>query len=258
MRLYERLASTLIGTPLQYPAEKLKWAMGIPARLRYPELREIYLEPQRIDELMAATIKDGMNCIDVGCHLGSVLQRIVRLSPHGSHVAVEPLPYKAAWLRQKFPDVEVHQIALGDEDGVVEFFYNRRTSGYSGLREHQSVGKTERLQVECRRLDDIVPAYRAIAFLKVDVEGGEYMVLRGARTIIHRSRPIILFECTNSGLASFGYSIAEIYSFFTNELGYRIFLIKDWLSGEAPLTFSELETSMSYPFRAFNYVAAKI
>src|SRR5688572_28907092 len=99
MRLYERIASTLIGTPLQGPAQRLLRLRGLAQRLRHPELREIYLEGERIDKLMQVTITDGMNCIDVGCHLGSVLQRIIRLSPTGRHVAVEPLPYKAAWLR---------------------------------------------------------------------------------------------------------------------------------------------------------------
>src|SRR5262249_36268677 len=113
MPLYERIVSSVIGTPLQRPAEHLRRLWQLPRRLRYPELREIYLEQERIYSLIGRTITPAMNCIDVGCHLGSFLYNIIRLSPYGKHIAVEPIPYKADWLRRRFPAVEVHQIVLG-------------------------------------------------------------------------------------------------------------------------------------------------
>ena len=86
MRLYERLASVVIGTPFQRPAEGLKRLKGLPHRLKHPELREVFLEDDRIERLIKNTIIDGMNCIDVGCHLGSVLHTITSQSPHGRHI----------------------------------------------------------------------------------------------------------------------------------------------------------------------------
>lgn len=198
MQLYERIASVLIGTPLQRPAEGLRWLKGLPKRLKHPELREIYLEDDRMERLIKNTIHDGMNCVDVGCHLGSVLHKFTTQSPTGHHIAIEPLPYKANWLRQKYPLVDVHQVALGEQECRVSFFFNPRKSGYSGLRVHGAADGIEKIEVECKKLDDIVPPDRRIGFLKVDVEGGEYAVFRGARRIIAESRPIVLFECTNS------------------------------------------------------------
>ena len=256
MQMYEWIASAVIGTPLERPAEGLRWLKGWPARLRNPGPREIYLEGARTARLMKAAITDGMNCIDVGCHLGSVLQKIVELSPRGRHIAVEPIPYKAAWLRQKFPAVDVHQVALGEEEGPAEFFFNPRQSGFSGLKAHHPTGNTNKITVACKRLDDLVPADRPIGFMKVDVEGGEYSALRGASRIVTGSRPVILFECTNSGIVSFGVSAGQVFALFKDELGYRIYLIKDWLAGAPPLSLSEFEASMVYPFKAFNYVAS--
>jgi FkbM family methyltransferase len=256
MQLRERLASSLIGSPLQGAAERLRWVLQAPHRARHPELREIHLEGRRIRQLLEALITDGMNCVDVGCHLGSVLQEFLRLSPNGRHVAIEPLPYKATWLRRKFPAVEVFQTALGDVEGTVEFFYSKRRSGYSGLRAHDPVGPIEKLSVPCRRLDDIVHAERTVGFLKVDVEGGEYAVLRGGQAMIQRDRPVILFECTRSGLSSFGYTARQIYSLLAEDLGYRIFLIKDRLAGGSPLSLADFEAAMTYPFMGFNFVAS--
>lgn len=258
MRLYERIASALIGTPLQHPAERLRSLWRIPRQLKHPEMREIYLEDERIGMIMKNAITDGVNCIDVGCHLGSVLQEFVNLSPSGRHTAFEPLPYKAAWLRQKYPGVEVHQVALGDQDGQVNFFFNPRMSGYSGLRAHHATeGESEKLVVECRKLDDLVPAGRPVGYLKIDVEGGEYFVLRGARRILAESRPLILFECTRSGLTSFGLALDQMFSLLNDDLAYRIFLPKDWLRREGPLTLAGFEAATTYPFQAFNFIAAR-
>ena len=74
--------------------------------------------------------------------------------------------------------------------------------------------------------------------------------------MISESQPIVLFECTNTGLSTFGLKAKEVFSFFEDDMRYRIFLIKDWLAGGAPLDLPRFEASMVYPFLAFNYVAA--
>ncbi len=258
MPIYESIASRLIGSPLQGLAESMRRIGSFPKRWKHPELREIYLEDARSQQLIHQAVKDGMNCIDAGCHLGSVLQKFVRQSPSGRHIAVEPLPYKAAWLRQKYPTVDIHQVALGNREETLEFFYDRRRSGYSGLRNHGKDRDVDRFQVQCRRLDDIVPADLPIHFLKVDVEGGEYQVFLGARRILTESRPLLYFECTRSGLASFGTASEQVFAHLTEELRYRIYLLKDYLNHGQPLNFSEFQTSMTYPFQAFNFVAAPL
>jgi FkbM family methyltransferase len=81
--------------------------------------------------------------------------------------------------KTEVPKVEVHQFAIGEEDAVVEFHYQPTSSGFSGLRWHGG-GHATAIRVQCRRLDDIVPPKRLISFM-IDVEGGEYSVLRRAR-----------------------------------------------------------------------------
>jgi FkbM family methyltransferase len=246
----------VIGTPLQRPAEHLRRLWQLPTRLRHPELREVHLEQDRIRSLMRRTITAEMNCIDVGCHLGSVLHEITRLSTNGKHIAIEPVPYKAAWLRRRFPAVEVHEIVLGEEEATVELFYDPRQSGFSSLGRHAHLGEATRvITVACKRLDDIVPAGRPIGFLKVDVEGAEFHVLRGARRLLRESQPVVLFECTRTMIAPLGLSAHQVFSLLTEEIRYDIFLLKDWLSGGLPLDLPSFEASMVYPFQAFNYVA---
>ncbi len=252
MLLYERVASALIGTPLQGVAECAVRFCGLPHRLRHPELADIFAEGGRLRAVMARIITAQMNCIDVGCHLGSVLNEIVRLAPRGQHIAIEPLGYKAAWLRKKFPSVEVHESALGDRNETVEFFFDRRQSGYSGMVRHSPTAR-EVLRVPCQRLDDIVPPGKRIGFIKVDVEGCEYKVFQGACRVLRESKPAILFECTRTGLAALGAAAADVFNLLDG-LGYRVYLPQDFLAGAPPLDCSQFADSMNYPFRAFNYV----
>lgn len=254
--LKEYIAHQLIGTPFESPARRWRELIAILNKLKHPELREIYLESSRIDLAIERIIKDSMNCIDIGCHLGSVVQQMKRLSPRGRHIAIEPIPYKANWLKRKFPDIEVMQLALRDKSGEAEFFLQPDRSGFSGLRFHDSgTKKVERIVVRCERLDDLVPPERPIGFIKVDVEGGELPVLQGGEELLKRSRPAILFECTNTGLQAFEITPKEIYYFLVDRHGYAVFLLKDWLLGGESLSYEKFVQAMQYPFQAFNFLA---
>src|SRR5262249_22120935 len=98
MPAYERIASALIGTRWQRPAEQLRRIGWFWERWKHPELRDVMEEHSHIDRLLPRVISDKTNCADIGCHLGSMLSEMVRLAPNGRHVAVEPVPYKTAWL----------------------------------------------------------------------------------------------------------------------------------------------------------------
>jgi hypothetical protein len=51
-------------------------------------------------------------------------------SPRGQHHAFEPLPWCAHKLRSDFPDVNVHQVALGEVSGDFEFYYTPDHPGF--------------------------------------------------------------------------------------------------------------------------------
>jgi FkbM family methyltransferase len=257
MSLKEYIAHQLIGTPIEGLAHRLRAFSEYQKRAKYPELQEVYLEASRIELALPRIIHRSMNCIDIGAHLGSVLNAIKHLAPEGTHIAIEPVPYKYQWLKQKFPDVRVLQIALSDSIGEVEFFLQPQSSGFSGLRPHVS-GEAKKafeiLKVTCQRLDNIVPIDLPIGFIKLDVEGAELAVLRGGESLLNRSKPTILFECTQSGLEAHTLSLEVIYAFFEDH-AYSIFLIKDWLEDGEPLNYERFARATQYPFQAFNFLA---
>ncbi|MBV6625378.1 MAG: FkbM family methyltransferase [Rivularia sp. (in: Bacteria)] len=257
MLMKEYLAHQLIGTPLEKPAIKLRDLTKIFKHRKYPELQEIYAESARTELAMSKIINSSTNCIDIGSHLGSVLNLINKLSPNGKHIAIEPIPYKYNWLKRKFQNVEIIQAALGEINGEVDFYLQFPSSGYSGLQFHSSTNGKHNfkiIKVKCKRLDEIVPPDLFIGFIKIDVEGGELAALKSGDTLLKRCHPTILFECVQSGLKSHNVSQNEIYDFFQAH-GYSLFLIKDWLAQNKPLTYERFVKSMEYPFQGFNFLA---
>ncbi|HVK10329.1 MAG TPA: FkbM family methyltransferase, partial [Gemmataceae bacterium] len=111
----------LVRTRLEGLAKSVQHTLAGLKVLRHPGLGEVYREDGRIDRVLRALVRPDSNCIDVGAHLGSTLSTFTRLAPRGRHWAFEPLPQKADWLRRKFPEVEVRQLALSDARGQVTF-----------------------------------------------------------------------------------------------------------------------------------------
>ncbi|MCJ8279685.1 MAG: hypothetical protein MJK14_07075 [Rivularia sp. ALOHA_DT_140] len=117
MQIKEYIAHKLIGTSFEKTAGKLRDLTKTLERRKHPELHEIYVESERTELAMSRIIDNSINCIDIGAHLGSVLNSIYKLSPNGKHIAIEPIPYKYEWLKSKFPNTEIIQAALSDTKG---------------------------------------------------------------------------------------------------------------------------------------------
>ncbi len=248
------LKHVLIRTPLERPLVRLRHMMKAWQVLRHPELQDVYNEEREIEKLFDLIIRPNSNCVDIGAHLGSTLSSIVRRAPQGQHIAFEPVPRKAAWLRTKFPEVDIRELALADKSEVRCFAVNKKCSALSGLLP-DSQSPSEENTIACDCLDNIIKPNRSVDFLKIDVEGAELLVLRGADSILRRDHPAILFESTPGGADKFGMNRDQLFQFLTNEFGYSIYIIRDYLRGKRPLDQNSFAASHDYPFRAFNYLA---
>ncbi|NJO17642.1 MAG: FkbM family methyltransferase [Thioploca sp.] len=222
---------------------------------KHLELEKIHRELTLTKSLMRSLIRDPMNCIDVGAHLGSVLSQILKFSPHGNHIAIEPVPYKAQWLREKFPTVAVHQVAVSDASSIANFNYYPQKSGFSGLQSREQLRNNEiQFTVKCEQLDDLI-ADKHINFIKVDVEGNVLNFFRGAQQTLQRCQPHVLFVCTRSGLISSKVQPSEIFALLT-QYHYSVFFIEDWLKAKQPLDVEQFSNAiMRYPFQAYRFLA---
>jgi FkbM family methyltransferase len=249
-----RLKSLLVGSPLEDAALRLRWASGIPQRVRHPELWGIYSEEIWLPRVLGRVLTRSSCVVDVGCHIGSFLSQALKYAPDGQHVAFEPSPVRGSLVRKRFPKVEVFPVAVGDVNGKASFFEDTRQPGYSRVVKDTSTNSTS-YAVDVRRLDDILLQRPRLDLLKLDIEGGELSALRGADGIISKWKPAIIFEfATEYQTEELGLDRKALFDLLTSS-GYAISTFVDFVFEKGGMGFDEFRRCGLYPFRAFNFIA---
>lgn len=147
--------------------------------------------------LLACLCSGGGTLIDVGANFGMYTARLVGLGKRC--VAFEPIPRFAKMLGSGFGErLEVEAAALSDvSGGVVTLRLPHLYTGYATIetRNGLSTRKGDRIdevEVPRRTLDSY--EYQDVSFIKVDVEGHEEHVLRGAESTLKNCRPNLVVE----------------------------------------------------------------
>lgn len=242
-----KLKRILIGTPFG------RFAAGMKDFVLLIRTPRVALGTTVNDQLAAALVvrlcRPGRVFLDIGAHIGSVTAEALRLSQAAQVISFEAIPEKAAWLRRKFPTVEIHEVALFDEDGEISFFVDPVHSGYSSLASWRE--KASEIRVQCRRLDSIVKR-SDVDIIKLDVEGAELGVLRGATELFERCRPVVMYE---SGPAdALGFTKEAMYAWFSAR-DYVIFAPNRLAGTGGGMDLAAYLDSHEYPRRTTNYFA---
>jgi FkbM family methyltransferase len=218
---------------------------GVSRRLGRPELlavvdaaaRQAQREAVGISAVLASALRGEGTYVDVGTNRGQVLREAVRIAPRGRHVAFEPIPELAALVSEAFPAVDCRRKAVGARAEVTEFCYFRQLDGWSGLRRSPQIsdsrGDPQYIEVEVSTLD-VELAGIAPSVVKIDVEGAEVEVLEGARQVLSRARPLVIFEHVYEAAALYGAQPGAPWDVLCG-LGYEIFAV----TGEGPYAREE-------------------
>jgi FkbM family methyltransferase len=218
-------------------------------------VRRNRFEEDQMRVVLASVLNSDSNAVDIGAHGGSVLREIIRCAPHGSHVAYEPLPDHAKRLAGLFPQVDVRQVALSHEEGEASFVHVKTLSPWSGLRRRPYPPTVkdqdlEEITVRVERLDRSLPEGYVPRLIKVDVEGAEEWVLRGALGILKAYRPTVIFEHSVATCEAFETTSSSLYRLICEEAGLHIFD----LAGDGPYSLTEFLESQRQ-LRWINYLA---
>jgi FkbM family methyltransferase len=183
-------------------------------------------EPE-LHAAVAPTIASGMAVLDVGAHVGLfTLTAALRVGPTGRVVAFEPSPQTLVSLRRHislngFDDrVEVVPAAVGDAEGEIPFFVHAETQSASiaraslaELRPGDGAMAATEIRVPVVTLDGFCAQHGVGPDrVKIDVEGAELRVLRGALELLHASADFVC-EIHPAQLEAAGDSEEELIAF---------------------------------------------
>jgi FkbM family methyltransferase len=180
-------------------------------------------------------------CIDVGCFKGDILTAMIESAPAARHKAFEPVPQQFTFLKEQFSHLaDIFPYALGNANKKTTFHHVVSNPTYSGLKQRQYKGEEtiSEIEVEARKLDDIIPSDLPITLIKIDVEGGEYDVLQGGKTLLNKWHPYLIFEHGIGGADKYGIRPGDIYDLLVNTLNYDICLMGDFLKDDKDPGFS--------------------
>jgi len=177
-------------------------------------------------------LRPGMTVLDIGAHHGLYTLLASRtVGMRGRVLAFEPSPRERNSLLthlrlNRCRNVDVEGVALGSKSGRGELFIVQgRETGCNCLRPPNVPEPTIKVSIPIDTLDSCLQR-RGIDhadFMKIDVEGAELEVLRGATGLLKgRLRPIILAEVQDLRTAAWGYPAKEIVDFL-RQYDYRWF-----------------------------------
>ena len=187
-----------------------------------------------IRTLIKRLIPPGVAAVDVGANVGVHTVLMAQLAgPSGKVLALEPVPHLAARLRE---NVMMNQLAdrvvimpeaAGARDGMVDFFQPSATNVNQGQGSLAPLPylAPHPVRIPMRRLDSILAGLglKSIRFLKIDVEGFELHVLKGAQETLNSS-PYILFEYSEMWGPA-GSDWGECFDLLVQQQGYAVYQV---------------------------------
>jgi FkbM family methyltransferase len=220
-RWLKRATYSLVGDAHYASIEARYWRARL-RRSRYP-----YEFRSAIETLVAG----GDTVIDVGANVGQYSVLFARLvGAEGRVLAFEPVPRTFGVLRSVLRglgigNVDPRRMALGDVDGSTAMTEVLDEDGLPepGLAHLASSSGGGTVDVSVARLDTLragsIPFARC-AFMKIDVEGAELAVLRGASGVLATDRPAVMVEVDRGMSARYGCTPEQTLAFLA-DLGYE-------------------------------------
>ena len=161
-------------------------------------------------------------CLDIGANLGLFTYFMSRSSE--KVFAFEPNPYPLEYLKYVIDrNVEIVPIALGNLDGTIKLRIPKNRKGWSSNGasiKNIALNNGIEHQVTVRKIDSL--KIENIGLIKIDVEGAEIEVLKGAQNTIDDQKPNLIIE--NEIIRS---ETPELLFKFMKNINYSAFYVNE-------------------------------
>ena len=192
-----------------------------------------YCEPA-LCNLIKYIVKSGDLCLDIGANVGAItLVMSFATGPKGNVIALEPHPGIVERLRanvelNRLDNVSIMPVALSDSAGRTILYTpeeDQINQGRSSLKPSHGIDREITVEkITGEMLQDKI-GNQLCKFIKIDVEGHDFIVLKELRNIIAKHRPHLIFEYQKDRWAEHHCDIQEAVDFISN-YDYRIYFLK--------------------------------
>ena len=218
-RFFEKV--NLLGNLQDYIAENKRYKKA----LEFFEGRKgDYVETAK---KLAKFIDKDKSIIDVGANIGFFsLMLFKELNFKGNAYLFEPVPHLAKLCEKTFKrkknKVHVYNCGLGDDNFSDTIYISRDDNiGWNTLVKEKVKTPMETLEITIKKFDDL--EIENVGFIKIDVEGYEYKVIRGMMDSIKKYYPVLMIE-VGWGKGSHPHWGEEIEAFeLLFQLGYKTY-----------------------------------
>jgi FkbM family methyltransferase len=182
--------------------------------------------------------------VDGGAHRGDFVYAIRKYLPQARFVCFEPDPVLAEELQKNFGSdkaVSVIQAALGEQQGNARFNLNKARATNSLLPSaDQNVGRLQELSstemtidVEVTTIDASISSlgYTAIDILKLDLQGYDYLALKGAQSML-KTASVVVVEVLFTPIYTGAHSYLDICQLM-HEYGYSLYALTSLHYGQS-------------------------
>lgn len=173
-------------------------------------------------------VKPGDHIVEVGANFGYYTLAMARdVGPSGSIVSFEanpdltPLLSRSLIFNELQSRVTLVTKAASNQNGVTTFAISRRNAGGGATAVNAQQDDQRLIEVETVRLDDAVAISPRI--LRLDAEGSEVLILRGAERMLHRPDVVVCMEWDVLQMASRG-DVPELVDWL-NAMGFKFWRI---------------------------------
>ncbi len=185
---------------------------------------------------------------DAGANVGVfAFMAATLVGEKGAVFAFEPEPNNILCFRRSLEsapvqNVELHPIALGGEDGSMRF--DRRGGAFSGrlVDSEDEIGSDGVCEIQVRSIDSLLAGgMPPPSLIKIDVEGGEGLVLAGARETLRAHKPAVLCEMHPDNQVGVSRAFSAL-----NEAGYICRSLEGSTNGVADIVDGPLAMDRAY------------
>lgn len=200
---------------------------------------------------------------DVGANIGLHTVFLKNIYPELEIIAFDPSPFSWMYLEltlelNKIHDVHLQKIALSDTNGRKSFHNWGEESSADSLENTNRVTGTRPniIEVESKRLDDIATSLPCPTVIKMDCEGAELSILKGAKQSIEKNKPFILLEAHPVNMRAYNVRNGDLFRLLA-ELQYTMLSLKFEVLDIARLTAMQEALLEDYIIIPNEFISAK-